>query len=420
MKPPRNYYSAVRDNDRQWLKEIQRADILVGIPCYNNEETIAHVVSTAGQGLHQYFPKQRMVIFVSDGGSLDDTREEAHNAPIPERVNRRVTIYRGLPGKGTSLRAIFEVAGLLDVCACAVMDADLKSLTPEWIKCLIEPIWSGQAEFVAPYYRRHKFDATITNQLVYPLVRALYGLRLRQPIGGDFGFSGRLARFYAQQDVWLTDVAHFGIDVWMTITAINEGFTVVQADLGVKRHNPKDPSTDLGPMFCQVISTLFYSMSDYEHHWREIQSSQPVRILLRSNHSELPDPVPVNLDKLRDELVEGFNHFAPLYQQILDVANFAQLTECVGSLRQKGVTHFPPQLWAKVVYDFAYTYQTWGRNRRRLVDLLVPLYFGRTAAYCEEVLHQDDEEADVVIESQAETFEGVKPYLIKKFEMWES
>ena len=51
---------------------------------------------------------------------------------------------------------------------------------------------------------------------MYPLTRALYGQRIRQPIGGDFGMSRPLVRHYLAQPVWDTDVARFGIDIWMT------------------------------------------------------------------------------------------------------------------------------------------------------------------------------------------------------------
>ena len=167
---------------------------------------------------------------------------------------------------------------------------------------------------MAPYYSRHKFDGTITNHIVYPMTRALYGVDIRQPIGGDFGFSPELAAFYMEQDVWDTDVAKFGIDIWMTTCAINEGYNVVQANLGTKVHDTKDPASDLGPMFQQVISTLFYLMRKYERNW---QHENPVQLVpLNELKEEIPQlaPVPVSLNKLHSEFVEGFNHFRPMYQ----------------------------------------------------------------------------------------------------------
>ena len=110
---------------------------------------------------------------------------------------------------------------------------------------------------------RHKYDGTITNTIVYPLTRALYGKRIRQPIGGDFGFSGRLASFYLEKDVWDSDVARFGIDIWMTTTAIANGFRICQAFLGAKIHDAKDPGADLSAMLHQVVGSVFDLMEEY-------------------------------------------------------------------------------------------------------------------------------------------------------------
>jgi hypothetical protein len=52
-------------------------------------------------------------------------------------------------------------------------------------------------------------------------------------------------------------VARFGIDVWLTTMAVIEGHRVCQTRLGAKLHDPKDPGSDLGPMFGQVVGTIF-------------------------------------------------------------------------------------------------------------------------------------------------------------------
>jgi glucosylglycerate synthase len=415
----KKYDSALRENVYMWIDKIKSVDILVGIPCYNTEDTLGFVIEQIGRGLSQHFPKYKSAIFVSDGGSLDDTREHAYEASIPENVQRRVTIYRGLPGKGTSFRAVFELALILKAKAIAVFDADLRSITPEWIKLMLEPIINNSAGFVAPYYRRHKFDGTITNQIVYPMTRALYGVDVRQPIGGDFGFSPELAAFYVKEDVWETDVARFGIDVWMTTCAINEGFKVVQTYLGTKIHNAKDPATDLGPMFRQVVSTLFYLMDKYESNW---ERSNPFRaIQINNKKEEEPDlePVSVSLENLHDEFIEGFTHFRPMYQEILDDENMGRLDKIHRSWTNGREEVFDSHLWCKILYDFAYVYQLWQRNKRRLVDIVTPLYFGRTRSYCQQVMKMDSDEAEEVVQEQARIFEHNKPYLLKRFSLWE-
>ena len=419
MKTFRKFETALRDNLSERIKKLGEADILVGIPSFNSEDTIEAVVSACGLGLKEHFPGKKSAIIISDGGSLDDTRERANQAKLPDGITRMVAIYRGMPGKGTSFRAIFEAAGLLKADCCVVVDSDLKNITPEWVKLLASPVLERKASFVTPSYLRHKYDGSITKHIVYPLTRALYGRQIRQPIGGDFGFCGELAAFYAEQDVWQTDVARFGIDVWMTTSAINEGYSVVQADLGTKIHEAKDPSVDLGPMFHQVISTLFFLVGKYEKNWMSVDGSEKVETVGKVSQTSKLESVPVSLNKLKTEFVEGFHHFEPLYQQVIHHQNFTELKGKVEKLEKKGELDFCCELWAKILYDFAFMYQTWSRNRRRLVDIITPLYFGRVGAFCQQAAEMDSDQVEGLIEKEALEFERLKPYLVEKFKRWE-
>ena len=415
----RKYSSALRENVHMWVNKIKSVDILVSIPCYNCEDSIGYVVEQAAEGLAKHFPDHKCAVFISDGGSLDDTRENAYKASIPSNVERRVTIYRGLPGKGTSLRAVFEVAILLNAKAIAMFDSDLRSITPEWVKLMIEPILNQSAGFVAPFYRRHKFDGTITNHIVYPMTRALYGVNLRQPIGVDFAFSPELAEFYMKQDVLDTDVAKFGIDILMSTSAINEGYNVVQSYLGTKIHGAKDPGSDLGSMFHQVISTLFYLMGKYENKWRQDNSLKPISIINNKEEVIQLEPINVNFKKLQTEFIDGFNHFRPMYEHILDPENMSRLESIHHRWVSDSEEELDADLWSKILYDFSVVYQLWQRNRRRLVDIITPLYYGRTKSYCEQVINMGSDEAEAVVQKQAEIFEKNKPYLMERFSMWE-
>jgi glycosyltransferase involved in cell wall biosynthesis len=185
-----HYNTALRPYTSKRIEEVESADILVGIPCYNNESTITHVIQMVTHGLAKHYRDRRAVILIADGGSTDDTREVAKEFQIKPWQEKLITIYRGPAGKGTALRSVFETAQRLKVTACAVVDSDLRSITSDWIQYLIDPILERGYQFVAPIYLRHKYDGTITNNIVYNLTRALYGRRIRQPIGGDFAFLG--------------------------------------------------------------------------------------------------------------------------------------------------------------------------------------------------------------------------------------
>jgi len=240
------FSSALRPHVRTKIEQLGTADIVIGIPSYDSGDTISHVVQVIIQGLDHYYKDRKALIMISDGGSTDDTRELARAIdPKSYNIESVVTVYRGSHGKGSGLRAVFEVAAFLRARAIAVFDSDLLSITPEWVRNILDPVIEGY-DYVAPDYKRYKLDGTITNTIAYNLTRALYGKTIRQPIGGDFGLSPALIKFYLDQDVWETDVAKFGVDIWMTTSAIVGGFRICQAKLGAKVHGQKDPSADLG------------------------------------------------------------------------------------------------------------------------------------------------------------------------------
>ncbi|MDQ1330241.1 MAG: glucosylglycerate synthase, partial [Thermodesulfobacteriota bacterium] len=279
MNEPIRFSTALREPVRELIENLGQADIVIGIPSYYSGTSLIHVIRSVAKGLEINYRDKKALIIVSDGGSTDDSREIAERVEINSfNIEKTVIIYRGIAGKGSSLRAVFEAARFLRAQAIAVFDSDLISISPDWIKNVLEPVFNGY-DLVAPYYRRYKLDGTVTNTIAYNLTRALYGLRVRQPIGGDFGISSKLARHYLDQDVWETDVAKFGIDIYMTTVAIVDGFNICQARLGVKVHGQKDPAADLGPMFRQVIGTTFHMMSMYENFWQKITKSKDVPIL---------------------------------------------------------------------------------------------------------------------------------------------
>jgi len=404
-----HYDTALRPYASKRIEEIESAEILVGIPCYNNERTITHVIQMVTHGLAKHYRDRRAVVLVADGGSTDDTREVAKEFQIKPWQEKLITIYRGPAGKGTALRSVFETAERLEIKACAVVDSDLRSITSDWVKYLIDPVLEKGYQFVAPIYLRHKYDGTITNNIVYNLTRALYGKRIRQPIGGDFAFSRDLAKFYAQQDVWETDVARFGIDIWMTTNAITQGFRICQSNLGVKIHDAKDPGQHLGPMFRQVIWTIFSLMERHEDYWKKVRGSEPVEIFGHENHVE-PEPVNVDLEGMIEHFKVGFRQFSSLWKEIFCDDCFEQVRK-VAHLSARRF-HLPTDTWIQILYQLAATFHVWSVNRNKLIDLMTPLYYARVASFVRQSWEMSSEEAERLVEEQAQSFEEHKDYLI--------
>jgi len=398
---------------------MEKVDLLVGIASYNNADTIGHVVRAVDAGLAKYFPDKKAVIVNSDGGSRDGTPEIVKTATLdhtaiflshPAYTTHRIIIpYNGIPGKGSAFRAIFEKAVELGVKACCVVDADLRSITPEWIELLISPIIKEGYDFVAPLYCRHKYDGTITNSIVYPMTRALYGKRIRQPIGGEFGFSGKLAEFYLNQQVWDTHVARFGIDIWMTTEAIANDFNICQTFLGAKIHNPKDPSTDLGDMLVQVVVTLFNLTEKHYEKWKRIHGSKDVPTFGFRYEVGL-EPIKVDVERMIKIFKVGLRDLKHLWIKILGPGDFSEI-ELLGELSIENF-RFPRGLWPRIIYDYAITYHRKEMSSEHLIKSLIPLYLGKTASYILEVKDKDQDGAEEEIEKLCIEFEEKKDYLI--------
>jgi len=412
------------DELRRELAGIGDVDVVVGIPSHNNARTIGHVVRAVQAGLAKYFPSERTLIINSDGGSTDGTPEVVRTAtiadfhtilaPHPVRgVHRVVTPYHGIPGKGSALRTVFGAATALRARACAVVDSDLRSITPEWVELLVSPVLHRGFDFVAPLYHRHKYDGTITNGIVYPLTRALYGKRVRQPIGGDFGFSGRLASHYLTHDVWDSDVARFGIDVWMTTTAITGGYEVCQSFLGAKIHDAKDPGLDLSAMLTQVVGAVFGLMESHASVWKQVRGSDTVP-LFGFEHTVGLEPVRVDVDRMVGIFKTGVHELAAIWRGVLAGETFARVEALAGGTDAE--FRFPPALWVRVVYDFAVAYHNTTINREHLLRSLTPLYLGRTASFVNENETTGSAEVEAAIEALCLEYERTKPYLAERWE----
>ncbi|WP_461866731.1 glycosyltransferase [Thermococcus sp.] len=378
--------------------------VMVGIPSYNNEDTISFVVEQAAKGLKKYF--NGGIVVNADGGSKDRTREAVLNTKVPEGVEVRSFIYKWpIPGKGSAMKELMEVAREEKVDVLVFVDSDLRSITPEWIYKFAKPIEEGY-DFVAPLYIRHKWDGTITNNIAYPMTASLYGKNIRQPIGGDFGVSTKLIDIYlSDEDVWKTDVARFGVDIFLTTTAIANKFKVIQTALGLKIHDPKDPAASLGPMFNQVVGTLFMLMVRYEDVWKGIRTLEDVPVWGELIKGE-PDPVNVTLSLLKERAQELFKENEAILQKVLSEETLK------GVIKALKTFEFDDILWSHVLYDGAAAYK---KGILKNAEPLIPLYFAKTADFIEKTKDMSSLEAEKLIEERAEVFLEEKPYLIEKW-----
>lgn len=418
--------TAIDEKTQARLKQIGGADIIIGIPSYNNADSINRVIKASELGLAKYFPQRKSVIVISEGGSVENTQRAVDilqdkqyfdNAFISRPANETeiiVTKYLGASGKGTAIKAIFEAGKMLGVKAGCMLDADLRSISPEWIELLIAPVILKDFGFVTPYYARHKYDGTITNMIAYPLTWSLYGRRVRQPIGGDFGFSLELIECLLSKNVWETDIARFGIDIWMTTVAICDDFKICQSFLGAKIHDEKDPGKDLSPMFKQVVGTIFSLMEIYQDKWMRVKGSRPTAIF--GFEAEVsPKPLYVDVENMINKFKESAPQYLPVWEKVLEPENFNKIQE----VAKADVEYFemPIELWIKSLYDFAFAYGNMidGLKPDEVIEALVPIYYAKTASFVTKTQNLDSHQAEEVINQQCNAFEKLKSYLTNRW-----
>jgi glycosyltransferase involved in cell wall biosynthesis len=393
---------------------VAKADVVIGIPSFNEADSIGRTVEQADRGLIQYFGSYESVIVNCDNQSTDGTKEAffAAQGKIP-RIYLSTSRERG---KGSNLRNLFEKVRELEATVVVVLEADIKNVSPLWIRNLAEPVMKG-AGYVCPLYVRHKYEATLTTSIVYPLSRCLYGRRVRQPDAGDFGFKGQLVDLFLDSPTWTDSVRNFGVNIWMTTLALNARMPVCQSLIGSpKVHRVKDPFSQLAVAFREILGTIFDLMVVYSDFWRQVRWSKPTSLFGTDIQDvETPLPVETNMNRLHEKFLQGFDKFTGTWERVFDQAVYHKLQE----IRSMGLQHFsfPSQTWATLLFDAANGYRRMNDvDRVDLLDSLLPLYLGKVLAYLKKSERMSLQQAEEYIETECMVFEENKPYLVKVWE----
>jgi len=414
--------SILTDEFLRQLIDVGEADVLVGVPTYNNAATVGQVVQTIRAGLLKYFPRERAVIVNADGGSRDQTPELIRGASINDLqhstdLNALRTLhsisaeYAGGPATGTALRTILASAELLRVSACAVISPESTTIEPEWIERLLRPIYQGNFDFVTPLYRRHKFDGLLMRNLIYPMTRAFYGKQVREPYAAEFSFSGQLASYFLGQEIWTHEVGHTGTEITLTISAITGGFRLAQSFLGDKTHVDAR-AADLADALRQTVGALFWSLEPKYSLWSARTESQTIPTIATGEEVTL-EPLRINRKRLFGMFRSGVAELEPVLKSILSPPTLSELQRI--SALDEGDFLYGDELWARTVYEFAASYHKAVISRDHIVQALAPLYRGRAFTFLVENREASGEQVEQNVEDFCMTCERLKPSLV---ELW--
>jgi glycosyltransferase involved in cell wall biosynthesis len=384
---------------------VTEASLVVGLASYKEADSIAYPTEQASLGLRKYYGDHTSAIINCDNHSPDDT-EQAFLGSQTEVPKIYITTPPDTPGKGYNFENMFRKVLELGADVLVCLDADLTSVTPEWVKYFVDPVLDG-FDFVNPVYSRHKYDGTITNSICYPLIYGLFCRNIRQPIGGDFALSRRFAEHLVQQP-WHLTTEEYGVDIFMTMNAILGGFKTCETGLGAKRHKPSAPK--LGPMFVQVVSTAFLTVVRHYETWKQaVRIEQPPLYGLRK--MEPAQDLTIDRAAIEKQARDGFVEYQAVLEKVLSSEVYYELNKMFSS----GTIDIVPEQWITCVYDMIAAFRD-SDDRARLVESLKGLYFGRALSFMNKTWDWSTEQAEADILEQAKLFHSLRGYLVEKLE----
>ena len=219
--------------------KVSDKSVSIVIPAYNEEATVAKVVSVARK--LSYVDE----VIVVDDGSTDRTVEEAENA------GATVISHIMNEGKGSAIKTGFKNSHGDIV---AFIDADVSNFTSEKIDKIIRPILEDKTDITKTKFARE--SGRVTELTAKPLLGFFFPeLNYEQPLSGQFaGKRSALNKIRFEKD--------YGVDVGIVLDADVHGIKILEVDIGDISHD-MSPLADLNKMANEVVRTIIDRAVEY-------------------------------------------------------------------------------------------------------------------------------------------------------------
>lgn len=240
--------------------------IAVGIPSLNEKENIRNITLKIDEALSKYKKKYDVVIVNCDNNSTDGTNKlfcDTNTECLKDSIITKKI------GKGNNLLAFFNYCFNNNVDYAITIDADVTSFEKNWITKFLKPLFSGY-DYVTPIYKRSRYEGSTTNHFAFPLVYAITGKYIRQPIAGDFSFNRKFINIILKQPV-NESICHYGIDIFMSLNSLCNNLKIQTIILSKKIHNPSFHKME--GMFYEVMDAFIFTWKRYYKNYNIVMSS---------------------------------------------------------------------------------------------------------------------------------------------------
>jgi hypothetical protein len=391
------------------------ADLVIGLSDARAGEDILRTTKIVQDGLRELRAPVNTAILYKDGFP-----PPVSGSDLPQSDSLRLVAYA--PGAvdptatyassvACDYRAILSTSGNLNARAFVLIATDVEAITPEWIRGLAAPVLEEDFDLVAPGYVFQRFESVLTSAILYPLTRGVYGKRIHNPLGPDFGASASFLQQLLQSDNARPKAVALRSTVPLAPEAVSRGYKVCQANLGDRKHPPVDWK-NLSSLLADILGPLFAVMERDASMWQRVRGSEPVPTfgppLPYITHN-----VEVDIRRLIEPFQLGFRNLQEIWALLLPPKTVFELQRI--SRLSAEQFRMPDELWVRIIYDFSLGYRLRTISRDHLLRALTPLYLGWVASYALEAEKMDARAAEHRIERLCAAFEAGKPYLVSRW-----
>ena len=383
-------YQEIFERVQEQVTTLKGSEIVIGIPFSDQVETLPKVIETANEGVKEFYPGKKVIFILAVSckgrGMLGKIGEILKEQKIDGYF---FTLEKEIDGKGWTIRALMEVSEFLNS-DLILLEPDFvrkgkQGLQPGWIYSIYRPIELGN-DFVLPVFNRPPEGKRVTDHLVIPLLVSLYGYRLREPMGGVYGIGRRtFHKFLGDKKLFAeTDVGNYGIDIFLTITAITNDLSICQANLGtrLKLHSPGEFPVRLRQALRSMLDQIGYTSSWWLKEGKKLKTEPPF-------YGKLPYLKPPKVDLDLSYEIERFKldfqrYKDYIYKKLCPSSLYEKLLNV--SIKGEEEFYFSSSDWAECVYILllAYFFQK-DIPKADILDTLVILNRARMATFVREV-----------------------------------
>ncbi|MDR2367786.1 MAG: hypothetical protein LBF58_06720 [Deltaproteobacteria bacterium] len=393
---------------------LDRVDILVGIVSNKRTTDVKIPLVKSHEGLSQTYPQLTSAIAFFDSSLRPELKDIFLGTPCP--VPR---IYQATgpdhPRKIHSLFNLMRLAQRLRPKVIIALDGDLTSVKRTWIGRLAQPILTGNADYTSPFYHSLKYDTPVTNTFGYPMFRALFGRRLRQPFYTDRAFSLELNDHFLANHGWRQDLPYPSAEMTMSILAIMKKAKICQSFMATPRLSWQNQPLDLitGENFAKVAKSIFTLVGSFQDVWLNCKRSKPTTITGTELSPQVVAPRPIAPPELfLGEIKRLADKHGQMWSQVFNGRKdwiFQKIsTEAADSL------NVTAEDWAIIVFRSILAYQKLDDALKDdFLEALTAVFYARLLTWLQSGYGLSVTQMDSLTEEECAIFESKRSILLE-------